>query len=374
MKEKTYRTAVLALALCAALAGCGKTEDETSSVSMPDESAVSAFLPDQSLQETPLPYINPLTGVGCEADIGANRPVAIMLNNLKRALPQLGLSQADMIYEIEAEGGITRLLAVFQDAAQVGELGSVRSARDYYVSIANGLDAIFMHAGGSPKAYEVMKNWDVNHLDCVNGPYEGTLYWRDAVRKKSAGYEHSVLTSGEKIGALLPTYKSLNLQHKSGYPQPLVFLNEDEQPVGEPAGFMRVPFSTYKTGLFTYDEKTQSYLVAQDIDKAKAQPVLDGNTDTQLAVKNVLVLRTDIKPVRGDEAGRLDVRTTGSGSGYFLCDGVVQPITWTKNDHSSPFSYTDAALQPLKLGIGSSYICIVRADIEPTISAELPQE
>ena len=94
-----------------------------------------------------------------------------MFNNLKKALPQIGVGRADVIYEIVAEGGITRMMGVFQDLEGVGELGSVRSARDYYVNLALGHDAIYIHAGGSPQAYEAFNSWGVTHIDFVNGPY-----------------------------------------------------------------------------------------------------------------------------------------------------------------------------------------------------------
>ena len=132
--------------------------------------------------------------------------MAVMLNNLKKALPQLGVSQADVIYEAPAEGGITRMLAVFQSLDGVGDIGSVRSARDYYVSLALGHDALFLHAGGSPSAYLAIKNWGAAAFDCVNGPYEGSLFWRDQERRRNMGLEHSVLTSGPVIQELLPTY------------------------------------------------------------------------------------------------------------------------------------------------------------------------
>ena len=85
---------------------------------------------------TPTPYngpINPLSGMPTDAETAAQRPVSVMLNNLKQALPQLGQSQADIIYEVVAEGGITRMLGVFQSVEDVGMIGSIRSARSYYI-------------------------------------------------------------------------------------------------------------------------------------------------------------------------------------------------------------------------------------------------
>ena len=61
---------------------------------------------------------------------------------------------------------------------------------------------VYLHAGGSPQAYSFIKEWGVTAMDCVNGPYEGTLFWRDKTRKANAGLEHSVMASGEKITQL----------------------------------------------------------------------------------------------------------------------------------------------------------------------------
>ena len=351
MYGKRMFSLLLSGALLFTLTACGpKQAPPASSSEPPDTSVLAPVEPDP---EPVLPYVNPLTGEGCAQDISQNRPVAIMLNNLKKALPQLGVSQADIIYEALAEGGITRMLGVFQSVEDVGDIGSVRSARDYYVSLALGHDAIFLHAGGSPGAYTAIQNWGVSAFDCVNGPYEGTLFWRDSQRKKSMGYEHSVLTSGETIQKLLPTY-SVRLEHKEGYTYPQTFLPEGQKAQGDSAKSVTITFSTYKTGLFTYDPDSGLYLVSE-----YGQPYVDGNTGQQVAVKNVLVLRTSVSNLSGDDAGRQSIRTTGTGEGLFFCDGTVQSITWSKEKNSSPLTYYTADGQPLKLGVGKSYVNLV---------------
>ena len=221
MKGMRLCALLMSALMILSITSCGKKEDPDSSSSNMSQPAVSSLypLPDPEPEPQPepqpeskpepepeFPFTNPLTGEGSATDISQQRPIAVMINNHKSAQPQLGISQADIIYEIPAEGGITRMMAVFQDVNGVGNIGTVRSARDYYISMAYGMDAIYLHAGGSPQAYTAIKEWGVPALDCVNGPYEGTLYWRDAARKKSSGLEHSVLTSSEQILELLPTY------------------------------------------------------------------------------------------------------------------------------------------------------------------------
>ena len=355
------------LILLLGLAACGsKTPappDTSGGTGLPGQSAASVPAPKPDPAPTPDPepapdpsYRNPLTGESTQEDLSQRRPVAVMLNNFAKALPQAGVSQADLIYEILVEGGITRMLGVFQSVEGVGEIGTVRSARDYFVSLAYGHDAIYLHAGGSPQAYDAIRSWGVTALDCVNGPYEGTLFWRDPVRRKNAGLEHSVLTSGEKILELLPTYKRVKLEHREGYSFSWEFLEEGESAQGTPAGAVTVKFSKYKTKIFTYDTQSGLYAVSEP-DK----PYVDANTGEQVFVKNVLVLYTDISSIRGDTAGRQSVRVTGEGKGSFFCDGAAQEITWSKKDNASPLELAGEGGEPLKLGVGPSYINIVRA-------------
>ena len=152
--KKRALTLFWAVWMICALTGCGEkrpAEPETQVTPPPVEE------PEEAPGKEPEPYvpsgINPLTGEPMEPEYENNRPVAVMLNNLKAAQPQLGVSRADIIYEVSAEGGITRMLALYLEPEGLGLIGSVRSARQYYWEIAQGHDAVFIHAGGSPEFY-----------------------------------------------------------------------------------------------------------------------------------------------------------------------------------------------------------------------------
>ena len=146
--------ALLMVLLCACNSGEQPTSSPsassaptpTPSVSLPVSPAPSET-PEPSEEPSPSPtpseeppvvvtYTNPLTGMPMEEDTANQKPVAIMLNNIKAAMPQQGNSQADIIYEVLAEGGITRMMALYQQPANVGIIGSVRSARLYYFQLA----------------------------------------------------------------------------------------------------------------------------------------------------------------------------------------------------------------------------------------------
>lgn len=353
------KTLSLALALILLLSACGKGPEAGASPSPAPPSPAASPTPEPE----PTPYdgpVNPLTGLPLEHGSPDDRPVAIMLNNLKKALPQLGVSQADIIYEVLAEGGITRMLGVYQSVEGVGTIGSVRSSRPYYLELALGHDAVYLHAGGSPDAYSKIKSWGVTALDCVNGPYEGTLFWRDQWRRKNLGYEHSVVTSGEAITTLFPSY-SFRQQHQEGYTYDMAFA-EDGAPDGETAQSVTVPFSDYKTGLFTYDADTGLYLVSE-----YGQPYVDGNSGEQVGVTNLLILKTRCANIPGDEYGRITVDLTG-GEGWFACGGQYVPIRWEKGFPNGQLRYYTADGAPLVLGQGRSYVCVVPLNSDVTFS------
>ena len=125
MKKVNLGHMLLMGLLLVAMTACGARGGTTSqeAASMSDQSEIPVFSPvPEPVPEPVYPYTNPLTGEGVMEDISAKRPVAVMLNNLEKALPQLGVGQADVIYEIVSEGGITRMMALFQDLQGVGTL------------------------------------------------------------------------------------------------------------------------------------------------------------------------------------------------------------------------------------------------------------
>ncbi len=351
-------TALMGLLLAGVLAACGAPAAESPAATPVVETVAVSEPPGPP---APSPYVgseNPLTGEPMEEELVMRRPVAVMLNNLKQAQPQLGQSKADIIYEVLAEGGITRMLGVYQSVEGVDKIGSVRSARTYYVELALGHDAVYLHAGGSPDAYEKIKAWGVTALDCVNGPYEGrepgsNLFWRDKDRIKANGSVHSVVTTGETILTRFPNY-SFRKEHEEGFVYPQRFVDDGTPAVGERAVSVTVPFSSYKTGEFTYDEQSKRYLVSQ-----YGEAYVDGNDGTQVAVTNLLILKTDCHLIPGDDAGRLAVDLSSGGEGWFACGGKYVPIRWAKADQNSPLVYSDQAGKALALGRGKSYVCIV---------------
>ncbi|MBI2596042.1 DUF3048 domain-containing protein [Candidatus Daviesbacteria bacterium] len=77
------------------------------------------------------------------------RPLAVMIENHVEARPQSGLTSADIIYEVVAEGGITRFMAVYLCNLADIQIGPVRSARTYFLDWLSEYDALYAHVGGA---------------------------------------------------------------------------------------------------------------------------------------------------------------------------------------------------------------------------------
>ena len=153
-----------------------------------------------------------------------------------------------------------------------------------------------------------------------------------------------------------PTPAILKLLREEGCGVDWIFSKEPLP--GDAAVTLTVPFSNYKTGYFTYDAETNRYWIEQHIN-GKDVPYVDGAGGEPVGVSNVLVLYTDVGQVKGDEAGRMSVRTTGEGEGILLRDGRVYEITWSREKRTDSFRFLGGAGQPVPLAVGPSYINIV---------------
>lgn len=351
------------------IAGCSNK----TSLNTLDEQTSELIEEDTSFEEekvsTEGKAINPLTGLWIDEEAAKRRPVAVMINNLKKALPQSGISQADIIYETLVEGEITRLMAVFQDF-DAAKIGPVRSARHYYLDFALDHDAIYVHYGRSPQAEKAFKELNVDHLEGLSYLDE-IMFWRDPERYKKPGMkEHSAYTNAEKI---------LNAWDMVGYEKekksdfkPVFHFAEEEIILekGQPAIDVILPFSSYQISEFRFDEGSHMYKRYQF-----GEPHIDIENNEQLAVKNIIVQFAEIYPIPKDTAGRKEVELVGKGEGLYITNGKAVPISWSKKSHFSPTSFFNENGDVLKMNKGKTWVCVFpkNKDIELHASQEMEE-
>lgn len=323
---------------------------EEPSVEEPEESVQESI--QESIQES-TGFVNPLTGEATETDISMKRPFVAMLNTIKQALPQSSNSKADMLIEITEEGGITRVMGVYQDLTDVGTIGTIRSTREYFVALCMGLDGLLIHAGCSTTATELLEQYDYGTMDFMS---HGGLYWRDSWRMENIASEHSLYTSSENMLNYVNN-NGVRTEHEAGFEYPYQFTADGTPENGTAGTDISVTFSSYKTTRFVYDEATKTYGVY-----AYGEEYVDEAADNQqVAVTNVIVIPTKQTDIGVDGLQRFDL---SEGVGYFACGGKSTQIKWAKGDEDAPLCFYDMDGNPLKLGVGKTYICVL-GDTQP---------
>lgn len=336
---------LLACAKPQALESNPETESQATNPSQAPSPTAQPTLPPTP---TPLPVAHSrLTGLALAGEAVQERPLAVMINNIKVATPQMGVGAADVLFETEVEGGITRMLAVFESCSQIPELGSIRSARHNYIDLANGLDAILVHVGGSYAANDQFARQQVVHIDL--GAYSAAS-WRDADWKAQRGTEHSVKTTGERLQAVLDAHSSWRTSLREDQAPLFVFRDPDafQAAAGDPASQIRLPFSPYVTATFSYDPDRQLYTKGQF-----GAPHMDLADGQALAFTNVLLLQTAITSFDGKVLRAIDL---SQGTGFYASGGSIEPIRWSKGDSFDPLLVQTAAGQDLVVNAGKSYI------------------
>jgi hypothetical protein len=282
-----------------------------------------------------------------------------MINNIRQAQPTVGVGQADIIYEAIVEGGATRLLMLLADYETVPVFGSVRSAREYYVDLSQGHDAIFVHAGGATSAYVEMNNpaRGVDRLDGVN-PVRGrsfpNTFYRDAERRRTMALEHTMMASGRGIvlGIREAGYRT---RHAVDYAGPFNFNKEfTELPGDNIANYVSVPYSGHFQPEFIYNPDDNLYYRTQF-----GEAHLDGATGEQLRFENIIVIFADYASLPAPNPnGYLSCALTGTGFGFYINNGKYVTIRWSRETRDSGMYLYNLNNSALYLNPGRSFICV----------------
>ncbi len=294
-------------------------------------------------------FRNPLTGEVVDEDISKLRPYCVMINNIRVSTPPRGVKEAEMVFELMDEGGITRTQVFFMDFEGVDNVGSIRSARQYNVETALAFDAFLVHCGGSEEALNYIYSRRIQDIDAINGNYiEGTFY-RDPSRS-GHGSEHTLFAYGEALDAC-PEGLQFRREPEAGYDctYGLLFDANAVSQCGEGAKAVHVTYSGGKTTDFTYDEATKTYTAWQ-----YGAEYADDGVDI-VPFKNVLVI--DANTHLQSDGLHLTIELTG-GDGWFITEGKRVAIKWYREGTDDFYHFTLEDGTPLKLGIGKTFVAV----------------
>lgn len=287
-------------------------------------------------------------------------PIAVMIENLASIRPQAGLGQANLVYEALAEGGITRFMAVFATHDSINKVGPVRSARPYFVDLAEEYHGIYAHVGGSPQALGVL-NSNVYITDLNQFGYAHYFY-RDETLKTA--FEHTLFTSSQLLALAL---RDLNLADQTGEYTTYPFkTNLEKKDRPENTTPIKINFSSKDYAVeWRYDHDTNSYLRWNG-----GKSHVDTNTNEQLIAKNVVVQFVENK-VLDSLTGRLEIVTVGEGKGMVFQDGSSIPITWIKTARGERTIFTNTATkEQVQFNPGTTWIELLPSTEENALSYE----
>lgn len=349
--KKQWISLLLAAAMCLGFASCAD-DDKPSSAS-----TGQLVSHEDALKDAEVLTVNPITGEPlAEGVADGTRPIAVMLDNAPKALPQRGIASADALVEMITEGGITRLMALYSNASAMPRVGPVRSARDQHLQIALPLNAFVAHIGTSVYADNLLNLYGYKTLD---GRYLGsTAYWFDEARKKQQGYlvEHCWYTDAGLVSAGIDAIG----EERAGKGYTLLpFASAAKALSGSDAPDASVSFSDAASVSFTYQAETGKYLKFQN-----GAPHTDELDGTQLAFDNVLILFAQVGLKEDNYCASYDL---SGGSGWYLHGGKAVELTWTKGAPESPIALKAADGSELEVSPGTSYLGFVPASQAGTL-------
>lgn len=344
------------------VAGCGKKPEP---VKEPEATVTPTAAPTQTPVPTPTEAVvepeivetepipegmakSYLTGEYVSPEIGQRRPLAVMINNVKAAIPSSGLSRAGIIYEAPVEGALTRLMPVFEDYDGMEKIGSVRSCRDYFINYAMGLDAIYVHFGQSVYSLPYLESPDIQNISGL-ASYGDSIFYRTEDRPSP----HNVYISGEGLKTAIEI-NGYSQEYPSDFKPQFTFAWVGEQvqlESGAPANVVR-PGYEFNAPWFEYRPQEGLYYRYE-----YEGPQMDEVYDTQLAVKNIILQYSAWENY--DENGYLKIHADSGGPCKYITNGKVMDGTWLRDGQWGPEKYFDASGNEIVLNTGKTWVCVV---------------
>lgn len=283
---------------------------------------------------------NPLTNeIITSLDELPVRPVVVSIGNNSGARPQSGLSYADIVYEVPAEGGVSRYLGVFYSQS-CDKIGPCRSARPYIVRIAAQYKAALAHVGGSMEALELL---DTNIVPDIDEFAYSSTFWRSKDRKAP----NNCYTSTDKL---------LNWYSKHDYtiqriPQGFTFLDEEEKAVGEDIEVITVDYISAKN---SYKYNKDDGLYYRYISGSQQ---VDPEGNVKISCANVIIQYVNSQVL--DDEGRLAIDLYKGGNAEFFLQGKMISGTWQREGDNAVTLFYDADGNEMKFATGKTWIQLV---------------
>jgi hypothetical protein len=283
--------------------------------------------------------VSPFTG---EPVTSLGPVLAVKIDNIVTARPQTGLSQADIVYVLPVEGGLSRFCAVFSSHFPP-VIGPVRSARDDDLQLLRQFDRpAFAYSGAQPQLLPVVERARI--VDLYDGLVGG--YYRDSSRV--APYNLYARTR-----QLLAEAHGASAAHDIGFrfgPAPAGGAVTAAKSVSYPAASFT----------FRWSPRRGRWLVWMDGARATSGPAAGGAGGGQLGAATVVIQYTRVGSSRFREWGGPApyAYSTGSGRAVVLRDGKSWQAGWSRPHGSDGTTFTTSAGQRMTFARGPVWVVL----------------
>ncbi|MCR5507428.1 MAG: DUF3048 domain-containing protein [Lachnospiraceae bacterium] len=308
-------------------------------------------------------YRSELTNEWIDESLKDQRPIAVMVDNEKTALDHYGLSQSDIVYEMTnstANDGVTRFMVLFKDYNSVKQIGSIRSVRPTNLQIIPEWNAVICHDGGpfyidDYLAKDYVENFSGTFSRVNNG--------------KSREFTEYILEGD--VDKNFASHSKYSKTYNDYYPGPHYQFTSASKPNdlsqysdAKSATHIQMPYKHNKPYL-DYDAASGTYLYSE----YGIKHVDAGNNNEQLSFKNLLI--QNCRYVQFDSNGYMMFHSIDfNRDGYYITEGKVIPITWSKEDELTPTRYYDKDGDEIVLNTGRTYVALVPDDIWKGLTIE----
>jgi len=293
---------------------------------------------------------NPLTGLQVD-DPGVlqRRPVHVRVGNDPGARPQVGLNDADLVYEEVVEWWVTRFTAIYLSRAPE-MVAPIRSARLINTQLTQQYGAALVNSGGSDGV-----RWELSQQPIVN---LDEYFWpQPYFYRENEGWQTRLAVN------LIAAHQLMEREEMAAAVPLRGFVFSDEPMGGNPGQTISIP----------YPQRTSQTEWRYDADRGRylrwvsGEVLVDFASNQQISAANVIIYYAEHLPTEivEDSNGATSIRiiVNGEGRAQVFRDGVVIEGLWRSDGAQTPeFVFPNG--QPIPLKRGNAWIEVVPPDYE----------
>ncbi|RGZ01490.1 DUF3048 domain-containing protein [Clostridium sp. AM58-1XD] len=318
---------------------------EVTTAAEPEANETQTEVPDERI-EVDGKIQSYLTGEMVDVAKADRRPIAVMISNDKESMPSYGINRAGVIYEAPVEGGMVRYMALIEDYDDLERIGSVRSARTYYIYFAREFNAILTHCGQSTFAKPYLKY--VDDINALEGAGGAAFYRSKDKRSPHNAYTSFKLvqTAADNLGFSQDYDEDYAGHYRFAKPDSPTILTQDNAV----DAYKIYPGYQLNNPYFLYDENDGLYHRYQ-------YGAVHSGDEGPLTAKNIIIQYCQ----QGYYATTpyLNINVHNREWGYYATNGKAMPVYWVKDGEFGVTHYYDFADHEIELNPGKTWVCIV---------------